>query len=79
MSVIFDPLYKVEVWGHDFNFQKDFQGEGAFSAASDCFDEQKARPDVTDVCFLRKDGDKWVDVVLPFHQEVPDEDEELID
>jgi hypothetical protein len=75
MSTAFDPLYVVEVWGHDFSFQKAFHGEGPFAAATDYFDEQRARPDVTLVFFLRKDGGEWVDVVEPFHQDVADEDE----
>jgi hypothetical protein len=75
MSTAFDPLYVVEVWGHDFSSQKDFHGEGAFSRANDYFDEKKARSDVTDVIFRRKDGNRWVDVEPPFHQDVADEEE----
>jgi hypothetical protein len=74
MSNIFDPLYIIHVWGKDFKFGKPFYGEGAFSAASDFFEELKCLPDVTDADFLRKDGDRWVDVVPPFHRDLDDRD-----
>jgi hypothetical protein len=72
MSKIFDPLYIVHVWGKNFRFGKPFYGEGALSMANDFFEEQKASPDVTDADFLRKEGDRWVDVVPPFHREFDD-------
>jgi hypothetical protein len=68
MSNIFDPVYIVHVWGENYKFGKPFYGEGALSLANDFFEEQKARPDVTDADFLRKEGDRWVDVVPPFHR-----------
>jgi hypothetical protein len=74
MANIFDPVFIVHVWGKDFKFGKAFYGEGAFSAASDFFEEQKCLPDVTDADFLRKEGDRWVDVVPPFHRDVGDLD-----
>ena len=74
MANIFDPVFIVHVWGKDFKFGKPFDGEGAFSAASDFFAEQKAQPDVTDADFLRKEGDRWVDVVSPFHRDFDERD-----
>jgi hypothetical protein len=74
MSNISQPLYLVHVWGKNFKFRNPFYGEGAFSAASDFFEEQKCLPDVRDADFLRKDGDRWVDVVPPFHRYVDDRD-----
>jgi hypothetical protein len=74
MSNIFDPVYIVHVWGKNFKFGKAFYGEGVFSAASDFFEEQKSQPDVTDADFLRKDGDRWIDVVPPFHRDWDDGD-----
>jgi hypothetical protein len=62
VSNIFDPVYVVHVWGENFKFGKPFYGEVALSTANDFFEEQKARPDVTDADFLRKEGDRWVDV-----------------
>jgi hypothetical protein len=74
MSNIFEPLYIVHVWGKDFKFGKPFYGEGALSLANDFFEEQTARPDVTDADFLRREGDRWVDVVPPFHRDFDDRD-----
>ena len=74
MSNIFDPVFIVHVWGKDFKFGKPFYGEGAFSAASDFFEEQKSQPGVTDADFLRKEGDRWVDVVPPFHRDFDERD-----
>jgi hypothetical protein len=74
MANIFDPVFIVHVWGKDFKFGKSFDGEGALSMANDFFEEQMARPDVTDADFLRKDGDRWVDVVPPFHRDFGDQD-----
>ena len=74
VSNIFDRLFIVHVWGKGFNFGKPFSGERALILANDFFEEQKARPDVTDADFLRKEGDRWVDVVPPFHRDVDDRD-----
>jgi hypothetical protein len=74
MSNSSEPLYIVHVWGKDFKFGKPFYGEGALSLANDFFEEQTARPDVTDADFLRQEGDSWVDVVPPFHRNFDDRD-----
>jgi hypothetical protein len=74
VSRIFDPVFIVHVWGEDFRLGKPFSGEGALILANDFFEEQTARSDVTDADFLRKEGDRWVDVVPPFHRDIGDRD-----
>jgi hypothetical protein len=73
VSNVFDPLFIVHVWGKDFKFGRPFYGEGALILANDFFEEQTARPDVTDADFLRRDGDCWVEVVPPFHRDSDDQ------